>query len=86
MPICIFRTSEKGTDVRIGRYVSLPDLTYVYDCYTQTGINATTKWTNHWTTQIGFSAGCESAPWASSAKPTANVCLAYNWNANGNSL
>ena len=91
----------QGTNVRIGRYVSLPDieaqlapnnytythsLTYVYDCYTQTGINATTKWTNHWTTQIGFSAGCESAPWAPSAKPTANVCISYSWAENGDNL
>ena len=91
----------QGTDVRMGRYVSLPDieaqlapnnytyshsLTYVYDCYTQTGINATTKWTNHWTTQVGFSAGCESAPWAPSAKPTANVCVAYSWHENGDNI
>jgi hypothetical protein len=91
----------QGTDVRMGRYVSLPDieaqlapnnytythsLTYVYDCYTQTGINATTRWSTHWTTQIGFSAGCESAPWAASAKPTGNICVAYNWNQSGDSL
>jgi hypothetical protein len=91
----------QGTDVRMGRYVSLPDieaqlapnnytythsLTYVYDCYTQTGINATTKWTNHWTTQVGFSAGCEAAPWAPDAKPTANVCVAYSWSENGNNI
>jgi hypothetical protein len=84
----------KGTDVRIGRYISLPDieaqlapnnytyshsLTYTYDCYTQTGINATTKWSNHWTTQIGLSGGCEAAPWSSAAKLTANVCVGYTW-------
>ena len=59
----------QGMDVRIGRYISLPDieaqlapnnytythsLTYTYDCYTQTGINATIKWSNHWTTQVRF--------------------------------
>lgn len=91
----------EGTDVRMGRYVSLPDieaqlapnnytythsLLYVYDCYTQTGINATTRWSEHWTTQIGFSAGCESAPWAPSAKPTANLCVAYSWNENGDNI
>jgi hypothetical protein len=84
----------KGTDVRIGRYISLPDieaqlapnnytythsLTYTYDCYTQTGINATTKWTSHWTTQVGLSGGCEAAPWAPDAKLTANACVAYTW-------
>jgi hypothetical protein len=82
----------QGMDIRIGRYISLPDieaqlapnnytythsLTYTYDCYTQTGINATIKWTNHFSTQVGFSAGCEAAPWAADANPTANACVAY---------
>jgi hypothetical protein len=84
----------KGTDIRIGRYISLPDieaqlapnnytyshsLTYTYDCYTQTGINMTTKLSNHWTIQGGLSGGCEAAPWAPDAKVTGNVCLAYTW-------
>jgi Putative beta-barrel porin-2, OmpL-like. bbp2/Carboxypeptidase regulatory-like domain len=84
----------KGTDVRIGRYISLPDieaqlapnnytythsLTYTYDCYTQTGINFTTKLSNHWTVQGGLSGGCEAAPWAPDAKLTGNVCVAYTW-------
>lgn len=84
----------QGTDVRIGRYVSLPDieaqlapnnysyshsLTYTYDCYTQTGINATTKISNHWTLQEGLSGGCEAAPWAKDATLTGNVCAAYTW-------
>lgn len=84
----------EGMDVRIGRYISLPDieaqlapnnytyshsLTYTYDCYTQTGINATIKWTNHWTTQFGLSGACEAAPWAPDAKLTGNACVAYTW-------
>ncbi|MBV8833685.1 MAG: outer membrane beta-barrel protein [Acidobacteriaceae bacterium] len=84
----------KGMDVRIGRYISLPDieaqlapnnytythsLTYTYDCYTQTGVNATIKWSNHWTTQFGLSGGCEAAPWAPNAKVTGNVCAGYTW-------
>jgi hypothetical protein len=83
----------QGMDVRIGRYISLPDieaqlapnnytyshsLLYTYDCYTQTGINATIKWSSHWTTQVGLSGGCEAAPWAPNAKVTGNVCVAYN--------
>ena len=87
----------EGMDVRIGRYISLPDieaqlapnnytythsLTYTYDCYTQTGINATIKWSNHWTTQVGLSGGCEASPWSPVAKLTGNVCLGYSW-ANG---
>jgi Putative beta-barrel porin-2, OmpL-like. bbp2/Carboxypeptidase regulatory-like domain len=83
-----------GMDVRIGRYISLPDieaqlapnnytythsLLYTYDCYTQTGANATIKWSNHWTTQFGISGGCEASPWAPNAKVTANACLNYAW-------
>ncbi len=84
----------EGTNVRIGRYVSLPDieaqlapnnysyshsLTYTYDCYTQSGINITTKLSNHWTLQEGLSGGCEAAPWAKDATLTGNVCVAYTW-------
>jgi hypothetical protein len=91
----------EGMDVRIGRYISLPDieaqlapnnytyshsLTYTYDCYTQTGINATVKWSNHWTTQVGLSGGCEAAPWAPDATLTGNVCMAYNWAHGGDNI
>ena len=79
----------KGMDIRVGRYISLPDIEaqlapnnytyshsilYTYDCYTQHGINTTTKLSNHWTVQAGVSGGCESAPWISNAKLTGN-CL-----------
>jgi hypothetical protein len=91
----------EGMDVRIGRYISLPDieaqlapnnytyshsLTYTYDCYTQTGINSTIKMTSHWTVQFGLSAGCEAAPWAPDHKLTGNVCLSYKWNHDGDDL
>ena len=91
----------KGTDVRIGRYISLPDIEaqlapnnytyshsilYTFDCYTQNGINATTKLSNHWTLQEGVSAGCESAPWISNAKLTGDFCAAYSWTDGGNNL
>ncbi|MGB2627272.1 MAG: outer membrane beta-barrel protein [Candidatus Acidiferrum sp.] len=67
-----------GTDIRIGRYISLPDieaqlapdnytyshsLLYTFDAYTQTGINITTKLNNHWMVQAGLSAGNDVAPW-----------------------
>lgn len=91
----------QGMDVRIGRYISLPDieaqlapnnytyshsLTYTYDCYTQTGINSTIKWSNHWTTQVGLSGGCEAAPWVPNAKLTLNACVAYTWSEGGDNL
>jgi len=91
----------QGMDVRVGRYISLPDieaqlapnnytfshsLTYTYDCYTQTGVNSTIKWSNHWTTQFGLSGGCESAPWAPSAKLTGNACVGYTWADGGDNI
>jgi hypothetical protein len=84
----------QGMDIRVGRYISLPDieaqlapnnytyshsLLYTFDCYTQTGINTTTKLSNHWLLQIGVSAGCESAPWSKYGKLTGNACLGYTW-------
>ena len=85
----------KGMDVRVGRYISLPDieaqlapnnytyshsLLYTFDCYTQTGINTTTKLSDHWLFQLGFSGGCDVAPWAKNdRKPTVNTCLGYTW-------
>lgn len=92
----------QGMDVRIGRYISLPDieaqlapnnytyshsLTYTYDCYTQSGINTTTKISEHWLFQAGLSAGCEAVPWTRpDAKPTFNTCLAYSWQTGGDNL
>jgi hypothetical protein len=67
-----------GMNVRIGRYVSLPDIEaqlapnnytyshsilYTFDAYTQTGINATIRLNKHWMTQVGVSAGNDVAPW-----------------------
>ena len=93
--------AAKGMDVRIGRYISLPDIEaqlapnnytyshsilYTYDCYTQHGINTTTKLSDHWTVQAGISAGCESAPWISNAKLTGNACAAYTWKNGGDNL
>jgi hypothetical protein len=78
-----------GMILRIGRYVSLPDieaqlapnnytythsLTYTYDCYTQTGVNATIKFNNFFTLQAGLSPGCDTAPWKQSAQWTGNFC------------
>jgi len=91
----------QGMDIRIGRYISLPDIEaqlapnnytyshsilYTYDCYTQTGINATVKINNHWTVQGGFSAGCETMPWAPDAKPTGNTCVIFTWSNGGDVL
>ncbi len=91
----------KGMVLRIGRYISLPDIEaqlapnnytyshsilYTYDCYTQTGANATIKWNDHWTVQAGVSAGCDTAPWTTDAKLTGNTCVVYTWSNGGNVL
>jgi hypothetical protein len=86
----------EGMDVRIGRYISLPDieaqlapnnytyshsLLYTFDAYTQTGINTTTKLSDHWMVQVGLSGGNDVAPWIGppDAKPTFNGCVQYSW-------
>ena len=85
----------QGMDIRIGRYISLPDieaqlapnnytyshsLLYTFDCYTQTGINTTTKLNNHWMIQVGLSPGCDVAPWVKTdRKLTLNACASYTW-------
>ena len=97
-----FPHAGEGTDVRIGRYISLPDieaqlapnnytyshsLLYTFDCYTQTGITATTRINSHWTTQVGLSPGCESAPWnLTDSKLTLNWCVQYSWRTSKDSL
>jgi hypothetical protein len=84
----------KGMILRLGRYISLPDieaqlapnnytythsLTYTYDCYTQTGAMATIKLTDHFTFQAGISPGCETAAWKPSAQWTGTVCEQFEW-------
>lgn len=92
----------EGTDVRVGRYISLPDieaqlapnnytyshsLLYTFDCYTQTGINATTRINSHWTTQVGLSPGCETAPWnLTDSRLTLNWCAEYSWRTSKDNL
>jgi hypothetical protein len=87
----------QGMDIRVGRYISLPDieaqlapnnymythsLLYSFDAYTQTGLNVTTKLSDHWLLQIGISAGNDVAPWVvEDRKLTLNTCLGYTWRA-----
>jgi hypothetical protein len=88
----------QGSDLRIGRYISLPDIEaqlapnnytyshsilYTYDCYTQLGANLTTKINDNWTVQVGISPGCDTMPWTTDAQVTGNACLVYTWNNGG---
>ncbi len=75
-------------NVRIGRYVSLPDIEaqlapnnytyshsilYTIDPFTQTGIMFSTKLSDHWLMQTGLSGGNDVAPWVSDAQVTGTV-------------
>ncbi len=83
----------QGMNLRVGRYISLPDIeaqlapdnlmsshsdTYAVDPYTQTGIVSTIRWTNNWTTQVEFSGGNDVAPWDTrNVKPTPAICVQW---------
>ncbi len=91
----------KGMNIRVGRYVSLPDieaqlapnnytyshsLLYSVDPYTQTGIMTSIKVSDHWLVQAGISAGNDVAPWVSDAKATFTGCVDYTWKKGGDAL
>lgn len=91
----------KGMNIRVGRYISLPDieaqlapnnytyshsLLYTIDPYTQTGIVATIKLSDHWLVQGGFSGGNDVAPWTKDVTPTGTACVDYTWHKGGDAL
>jgi Putative beta-barrel porin-2, OmpL-like. bbp2 len=68
----------QGMNVRIGRFISIPDieaqlapnnytyvhsLTYTFDNYTNTGIQVTTQLNKNWILQLGLTAGSDTMPW-----------------------
>jgi hypothetical protein len=83
----------EGMNLRIGRYISIPDIeaqlapdnlmashsdTYAVDPYTQTGIVDTIRWTKNWTTQVEISGGNDVAFWDTrNVKPTPAVCVQW---------
>jgi hypothetical protein len=73
----------EGENVRVGRYISIPDieaqlapnnltyshsLLYTVDPYTQTGIVSTTKLNKNWQIQTEISSGNDVAPWVKSER------------------
>ena len=91
----------KGMNVRMGRYISLPDieaqlapnnytyshsLLYTIDPYTQTGVVASIKLSDHWLLQTGFSDGNDVAIWTKDVKPTGTVCVDYTWQKGGDAV
>jgi hypothetical protein len=90
-----FPQVANGLNIRLGRYISLPDIEaqlapnnytyshsilYAIDPYTQTGITASIKVNNHWLVQAGLSGGNDVALWTPDAKPTLTACVSYIWN------
>jgi hypothetical protein len=82
-----------GMNVRVGRYISIPDieaqlapnnltyshsLLYTVDPYTQNGIVATNKLTKNWSVQTELSAGNDVAPWVKSERHlTPAACILW---------
>ncbi len=73
----------QGMDVRLGRFISVPDieaqlapnnytyvhsLTYTFDNYTNTGLEVTTALTKNWILQIGVTVGSDTMPWNAGAR------------------
>ena len=67
-----------GLDIRLGRFISIPDieaqlapnnytyvhsLTYTFDNYTNTGLQATLAVTKNWMVQLGLTVGSDTMPW-----------------------
>lgn len=91
----------QGMLIQYGRYISPPDieaqlapsnylythsLMFTYDCYTQTGINASIKLNNQYTVQFGVHAGDDIAPWNAAAQPTGMLMLRWVSKSNNDSL
>jgi hypothetical protein len=86
----------EGLLIRFGRYISLPDIeaqlapnnymythsmTYTYDNYTNSGIQATLALDKNWMAQLGVSVGTEALPWhwtAQIANPFPNLLYPNN--------
>jgi hypothetical protein len=73
----------EGLLLRFGRFISIPDIeaqlapnnymythsmTYTFDNYTNTGLQATLAATKNWMLQLGVSVGSDTMPWNAGAK------------------
>jgi len=82
----------QGMDVRIGRWLSLPDIEaqfspnnylvthsilYTVDPYTQMGVMTTTKLNDQWTVQLGINSGNDVALWNASSRPALQACVRW---------
>ena len=92
----------KGTVVQVGRYISPPDIEaqlapqnylyshsimFTFDCYTQTGVLATTKLSDYWSVQYGVHFGDDLAPWDKAAHfPTLEAFAKWTSHSNRDSI
>jgi hypothetical protein len=82
-----------GVDVRLGRFISIPDieaqlapnnytyvhsLTYTFDNYTNTGVEVTTAVSKNWILQLGATVGSDTMPWNYGARIPNYYVLAGN--------
>ena len=90
------RLGGLGSNLRIGRYISVPDieaqlapnnityshsLLYTYDPYTQHGMVLTTKLNRNWQVQTEISAGNDVAPWDKNERHlTPALCVIWTSN------
>jgi len=87
-----FPSVAQGMNVRVGRYLSLPDIEaqfspnnyllthsilYTVDPYTQMGVMTTTKLSDQWTVQVGVNGGNDVAVWNHSARPSLQACVRW---------
>src|SRR6266436_2267266 len=96
-----FPQIAEGMNVRIGRYLSVPDietqmapgnylythsLLYIFDPFTQMGIVNTVKLNDQWLIQFGAHAGNDVAPWETDAKFTPMACVRWTSKDNNDSI
>jgi hypothetical protein len=91
----------EGVSIRIGRYISLPDieaqlapnnltlfhsLLYTYDPYTQIGVVGSFKLTKNWLVQLGINGGNDAALWTPDARATLLACVQWISSSNTDSF
>jgi Putative beta-barrel porin-2, OmpL-like. bbp2 len=91
----------QGSDLKVGRYVTLPDieadldlqnvfdthsLYYTYDPFTQMGFVWSTRLSENWMVQAGLNASNDTAIWAEGARLTFTACVQYNSNSSRDSI
>ncbi|WP_250623802.1 outer membrane beta-barrel protein [Pinirhizobacter soli] len=91
----------EGMDVRIGRWLSLPDIEaqfspnnyllthsilYTVDPYTQMGVLTTTKLNDNWTVQLGINGSNDVAVWNHDARPSLQACVRWVSSSNNDML